>query len=256
MSAMLTPWLRPSGAAPSPWLVMCPFAGASAGAFRPWQSLNDAGIAISLAVYPGHDHRMREPPATSVEALADALAREIVRASDRCGAPLLLAGHSMGAQVAFETCRRLEADGVQPAGLVLSGCHAPHLHGRRRLAHLDDAAFVDALIDIGGCDAALRHDTALLGAFLPMLRADFAATERYHVARERAPCHTVRTATLLIHGTDDPEASRAEVEAWHHWLAVAPAYAALAGGHFYIPQRPSALLALLRQTFAATAFCP
>ncbi|WP_019448444.1 alpha/beta fold hydrolase [Cupriavidus sp. BIS7] len=253
LTPMLKPWLTPPDASTLPWLAVCPFAGASGGAFRHWQNLDDSGMAISLAVYPGRDQRMRESPHVSIDALAAELADDIAQRHAHDCHRLLLLGHSMGAQVAFETCRRLETRGVAPAGLVLSGCHAPQLSGRRRLCHLADQPFIDALVDIGGCDAALRDDPALLAQFLPLLRADFLATESYALfntqADTQAPPRIIQTRTLLIHGTHDTEASPDEVRAWLPWLARPLGVAAMAGDHFYIPRRPRALLKLLRQTF-------
>lgn len=82
--------------------------------------------------------------------------------------------------MAFETCRLLEQRGLAPQGLIISGCHAPHLHSERQLSHRDDADFIAELIDIGGCSPELRENQELMSLFLPLLRADFYATESYH----------------------------------------------------------------------------
>ncbi|UUF00500.1 thioesterase domain-containing protein [Xanthomonas hortorum pv. pelargonii] len=112
----------------------------------------------------------------------------------------------------------LERQGESPAGLALSGCHAPHLRGRRLLSPLDDRTFLTQLVDIGGCSAELLAEPALMALFLPMLRADFRATERYHrpASSDR---QRLRTPALLIHGSNDAEADHSEVAAWAQWLA-------------------------------------
>ncbi|WP_242540398.1 thioesterase II family protein [Trinickia mobilis] len=240
---------------PTPHLVICPFAGASSGAFRTWHGLDGLGVAVSLAVYPGRDHRMREPCAERIDALAAPLAEEIAALDEAQRRSLVLAGHSMGAQVAFETCLLLEQRGCPPAGLVLSGCHAPHLRSRRLLSHLDDRSFVEQLNEIGGMSPELLADPALLAFFLPLLRADFRATEGYR--RERAAGHArVRTPSLLVHGSDDDEAWPEEVDAWRIWLHEAGDPAALAGDHFYVTRRPRAFVgAVLRRFEALLASC-
>ena len=43
---------------------------------------------------------------------------------------LLLCGHSMGAQVAFETAIQLEKMAGNYLDLILSGCQAPHIQAR------------------------------------------------------------------------------------------------------------------------------
>lgn len=103
----------------------------------------------------------------------------------------------MGAQVAFETCRLLEQRGLAPQGLIISGCHAPHLHSERQLSHRDDADFIAELIDIGGCSPELRENQELMSLFLPLLRADFYATESYHYDSPDV-CPPLRACAVIV----------------------------------------------------------
>jgi yersiniabactin synthetase, thioesterase component len=232
-------------------LVICPFAGGASGAFRNWEALGATGANVSLAVYPGRDHRMSEPCALHVDELAEQLV-EALHATGPEPRKTVLAGHSMGAQVAFEACARLEQLGAGPAGLVLSGCHAPHLQGRRRLSHLGDQDFLRQLVEIGGCNPELLANPALLALFLPMLRADFRATETYY----RAPPserQRLRTPALLIHGSNDEEAHHHEVAAWNTWLRDVDGPVAIAGNHFYVTQRPRAFINHIVRRFEPTS---
>ncbi|MGY2290556.1 thioesterase II family protein [Pseudomonas sp. SDO528_S397] len=238
--SLLRPYLSSDGA--TAHLVLCPFAGASGGAFHSWRGLDDLGLDLSLVVYPGRDQRMHEPCERQVGPLAQSLAHAVQALDEEQREQTLLCGHSMGAQVAFETCLLLEQAGTPPAGLVLSACHAPHLSGRRLLSHLDDAGFIEQLVAIGGCSPALLDDRALLQLFMPLLRADFQATESYHRPLEaRRP--RLRTPTLLLNGSHDPEADAAEVAAWSHWLDGEVQHRDVAGDHFYLTQRPRAFAA-------------
>ncbi|MCW0135823.1 thioesterase domain-containing protein [Escherichia coli] len=65
--------------------------------------------------------------------------------------PLYSPGTSMGRRWRLKPARLLEQRGLAPQGLIISGCHAPHLHSERQLSHRDDADFIAELIDIGGC---------------------------------------------------------------------------------------------------------
>jgi len=134
----------PGGKADNLHLVLCPFAGGITSAFRSWCHLQLAGMQVSLFVYPGRDHRTHEPRAASIGELADR-AVEQIEAKDIDPHRLIVACHSMGSQVAYEVCARLEQRCLTPRGLVLSGCHAPHLRGRRRISHLEDRAFLEEL---------------------------------------------------------------------------------------------------------------
>ncbi|WP_258077261.1 MULTISPECIES: thioesterase II family protein [Xanthomonas] len=233
---------------PALHVVLCPFAGGSGAAFRSWHGIDNGRLSVSLAIYPGRDHRRHEPCRTDIETLATELVAALAEAgiaADRA----VLAGHSMGAQVAFEACALLERRGDFPAGLALSACHAPHLRGRRLLSHLDDHAFLTQLVAIGGCSAELLAESALLALFLPMLRADFRATERY---QRPAPSgrQRLRTPALLIHGSNDAEAHHSEVAAWTRWLCDAEGPVGIAGDHFYATRRPRAFLSHLARRFA------
>lgn len=249
---MLRPWLavpeRRAG-----HLVMCPFAGAGSGAFRGWRDIGETGLDVSLAIYPGREHRMQEPAAADIYQLAKQLADELEPARAASGR-LILAGHSMGAQVAFETCACLERRGAAPDALVLSGCHAPHLQGRRLLSALDDARFVAQLGEIVGANVETLADPALRALFLPMLRADFRITEAYRRAPQAA--HTpLNTPALLVYGNRDAEASRAEVAAWRGWLRHAGEPLAIAGDHFYVTRRPRAFLNRIMHGLESIATC-
>ena len=249
-SSLLTPLVdSPSG----PFhLIMCPAAGGSSSAFQTWRALAPAAQlpSLTLVTYPGRDRLRHRPPAQSIEALADTLADTLGGLNQRM--PLVMAGHSMGAQVAFETCARLRGSAHAPQSLVISGCHAPHKRGRRQLRTLNDSAFIEQLADIGGCSAALLKAPELMALFMPLLRADFHATETYH--RELpTPDAKLHLPTLLLCGRQDREATPEDVAAWQTWLPLADTPAVLEGDHFYPLQRPSAFLHRVVQHFSLHA---
>ncbi|WP_340608833.1 thioesterase II family protein [Xenorhabdus bharatensis] len=238
---MIRPCLIPCGK-PKYTLLICPFAGGSSSAFRQWVTLENPDIAVSLVIYPGRDNRMSERAATSIPSLAQSLSSLLMSLTLVQRENLILVGHSMGAQVAFEACQRLEQHNCSPKALVLSGCHAPHLPSRRQLSGLPDHEFIKQLIDIGGCNPMLREDPELLALFLPMLRADFWATENYHKSIQSSSIK-LQTPTLLLYGNKDKEASALEVQQWYHWLAsdkqaLSHCYQEIVGNHFYITQKP------------------
>jgi len=229
-------------------LLLCPFAGASAGAFRSWRDLRPVGMRVSLAIYPGRDHRMNEICMTSIDDLAIRVLEDIdAKGIDH--RQLVLAGHSMGAQVAYEVCAHLERKGLAPRGLVLSGCHAPHLRGRRPIGHLEDRAFLERLVSIGGCPNELLNDHKLWSMFMPMLRADFLATESYQRVQTPETDRWLQTPTLLVYGVEDEEAWHREVDAWKAWISDVRGPVSIAGDHFYITRRPRAFLEHVRRCF-------
>ncbi|UUF02345.1 thioesterase domain-containing protein [Xanthomonas hortorum pv. pelargonii] len=99
-----------TGPDPALHVVLCPFAGGSGAAFRSWHGIDAGALQVSLAIYPGRDHRLHEACSTDIGTLAADLVAALVEAQI---APqrAVLAGHSMGAQVAFEACALLERQG-------------------------------------------------------------------------------------------------------------------------------------------------
>ncbi|WP_256125151.1 thioesterase II family protein [Photorhabdus luminescens] len=232
-------------------LLICPFAGGSTSAFQHWSTLENSEIAASLVIYPGRDSRMNENAVTSIVPLAQSLSDLMASFTSAQRENLILVGHSMGAQVAFETCQRLEQQGCSPKALVLSGCHAPHLQSRRKLSGLPDHEFLEQLVDIGGCSPILRENPGLLELFLPMLRADFLATERYHRIMQ-TDAVKLQTPTLLLYGSEDKEASAMEVQQWQQWLVdgeqhLSYRYKEVVGDHFYITQEPESFIRHITQ---------
>ncbi|MBB4267124.1 thioesterase II family protein [Roseospira visakhapatnamensis] len=228
-----------TGAAERRWVLFCPFAGGSGSAFSAWRAADVCPFPSALATYPGRDQRRSEPPRRDVPGMAQDIATELLTRPDRVRDALILVGHSMGAQVAFEICKALEAADVGPAALVLSGCQAPHLRARRLLSGRSDRDFIDTLIRIGGCVPEVRDNADLLSVFLPLLRADFEATERYILDNDGRQA-TVRTPSLMLWGSLDDEADAGEVRGWADWVRGETAFVEVAGDHFYPTRRPRA----------------
>ncbi|WP_271271071.1 thioesterase II family protein [Aliamphritea hakodatensis] len=243
------------------WII-CPFAGGSLSAFRSWMTLPADVLppdsAVFLVTYPGRDHRMRDVPASSIAGLAAEIAGSFCDWYDNTAEiqpqQVIICGHSMGAQVAYETCRLINSfytTSSPVSGLVISACQAPHLSGRRLLSHLDDHNFIEQLSMIGGCSPALRDSPELLQLFLPMLRADFMATEGYGYPREASQTQRLNLPAVLLYGADDEEAWGAEVSQWQDWLSVIHQEPALKmqGDHFYISDSPVDFLIRVQRYF-------
>ena len=232
--------------------ILCPFAGGSLSAFKTWMSLESnvfpANSHVLMATYPGRDHRIAETPCASIKELAKEIANEFIHylhLQSQKPQQIILCGHSMGAQVAYEIYLEISRQHPQillTTHLVLSACHAPHLTSRRLLNHLDDESFFNELIAIGGCSPSLAEHPELLDIFLPMLRADFTATESYQLVLSKPPTPSCISSSMLIYGLNDPEASESEVAAWRLWLmkqdSTTPCLLGFPGDHFYITTHP------------------
>src|SRR3954469_3637770 len=173
-------WLRcPT---PRPWattrLICFPHAGGSAVAYRSWTP--SPAVEVHAVQYPGRADRIREPFVTDARQMAKLIVAALAPRQDR---PMALFGHSMGALVAYETALLLEAQGMPPVHLFVSGTRPPHFRGDRdEVSTRTDAGVIAALDELGGSDMEALRDPELRELVLPYIRADFKLVETYEQA--------------------------------------------------------------------------
>jgi medium-chain acyl-[acyl-carrier-protein] hydrolase len=247
VNAPITRPMAPSDAAgikPSPWLLrfaprpgarvrlFCfSHAGGGAAMYRTWLDALPASVELCAVQLPGRESRLREPPFTSMPHLVAALVPELLAHLDR---PYALFGHSMGALVAFEAARALQAMGAQrqPIRLLVSGRRAPHLPETETLMHtLSDTEFVAEIRRrYGGIpDEVLRH-RELLELLLPGLRADIAAIETHTFV----PGPALGCPLTVFGGDADARATREQLAAWQLHGHGGMRLRTFGGGHFYL----------------------
>ena len=216
-------------AAPRMHVVCFPNAGSGMATFAAWSRRLPADVGVVLAQLPGRDNRRNEACCTTASQAADAIAKALLELG---AVPCVLFGHSMGALIAFETSRRLQAAGAPAAALVVSARRAPALADPLPpIAHLPMEAFLDEVQRrYGGIPQAVRDEPELRDLLVPTLRADVALVESYrHSAGE-----PLASPIFAYGGLDDPHATYAELLAWQRESAAVGRTRQFAGGHFYL----------------------
>jgi medium-chain acyl-[acyl-carrier-protein] hydrolase len=242
------PTLQATAAVPAPVLLFCfAHAGASALAFRTWQGLLPPNVTIRPVELPGRGRRIREPLQTDYAALVDLLAAELVdeiaQVQHHHGRVHYAGfGHSAGASFNFAVCARLSERLRQPPlHCFLSAGTPPHLPKKRRSTMSDEALLAEVRA-LPGAQREVLDDPDLVGFFLPILRADFAAYEAsVHDSHRRLDC----PFTLFAAARDDIPAD--EVWAWRRHTAHTARQVIVPGDHFSIVHSPAALIAEIRQ---------
>lgn len=221
-----------------------PFAGGGAPAYRLWpQHLPDDVEVISL--HPaGRAHRLREPPLTSIDAMVAAAVDALEPWMDR---PFALFGHSLGAVVAGETARVLQARGRAPAHVFVSA-RSPERKGKAQIHTLPDPEFIEAMNRrYQGIPAEILREPEILELLLPPLRADIMALETFYPDPDRPK---IVSPVTVYGGSLDPQVSFENLEAWEAETTAGCRIRVFDGDHFYIDPQRTALLADISATLA------
>lgn len=216
--------------------VLCfPHAGGTAGSYYRLARLLAPSVEVVAVQYPGRQDRRYEPVRDDLHRLADELADLVGAFAD--GRSVFF-GHSMGAVVAYETARRLNAG---PAALVVSGRKAPEYPTSERKSLLDDAGLLDEVRRLGAVDPRLLRRPEMLRAVLPSLRGDYRAIETY--AYRRGP--PLGCPIVALAGSADPLARVTEVRGWQAHTVAAFSMHVFPGGHFFIDDHLSDIAELV-----------
>ncbi|GAA3088487.1 thioesterase II family protein [Streptosporangium carneum] len=239
MTWLRSPLPRPGAATR---LICFTHAGGSASAYRDWADLLPGSVELHAVQLPGRADRFGEPMPQDMETLVGAIVEATLPLLDR---PLALFGHSMGAMVAYETTRALEARGADPVRLFASGCRAPHEPRRSpEISSYDDERFMAELVMLGGTDLDVLSHPAIQQVVFPYVRADFRLIESH---RHR-PGPALRTPISVIVGDADPVVTPAQAKAWERHTLSGFSLTVMPGDHFYLqPQREAVVAEIVRR---------
>ncbi|MBB2913051.1 surfactin synthase thioesterase subunit [Streptosporangium becharense] len=219
-------------------LACFPHAGGSASFYLPVSRLAPSSVEVVAVQYPGRQDRRAERCVDDIGELADRIAEAL---RPWTGRPLSLFGHSMGATVAFEVARRLEASGTAPLALFASGRRAPSIHREGRVHLRTDEGLLAELRGLGGTASAVLGDEEFMRAVLPMLRSDYRAIETYRYR----PGPKLSCPITAFAGADDPKARPEEVGAWRDHTEAGFEMRTFPGGHFYLADHAAEIVNLV-----------
>jgi medium-chain acyl-[acyl-carrier-protein] hydrolase len=238
-SASSAAWF--SIARPNPYsrmrLFCFPYAGGSSLLYHKWHQHLPRSVEICTVQLPGRGARAREPAFDAVRPLVETLGPLIYSLLQE---PFAFFGHSMGAIIAFELTLYLRREyGLMPSHLFVSGRRAPQItRDEPHIYNLPHEAFISELRRLDGTPLEALEHPELMEVMMPLLRADFALVDTY----EYQPEPPLECGITAYGGSQDPEVSLDELQAWHSQTRSAFRLQMLPGGHFFVQKEPEDLL--------------
>ncbi|WP_050514522.1 thioesterase II family protein [Streptomyces rimosus] len=237
-----TPWdaAGPEAGAETVRVYCLPHAGGAAGAYLAWaRSQEVPGLSFVPVELPGRGTRIGEPLLDSMADVVDGFLAVLAGRPEQ--ERFLLLGHSMGAQIAYETTRRLaQAGRPLPRAVVASGCRPPGAPVALPLHDRSDDELLRGIVELGGTPAEVLEHRELLEMLLPVMRADLGLLARYmtDVRPTVLPCPVV-----ALGGADDRLAGPEWITGWRAMTAGGFRHRVLPGDHFFLHARPAEVMA-------------
>jgi medium-chain acyl-[acyl-carrier-protein] hydrolase len=218
------------------------YAGGGAAAFRLWPNHLPENIEVVAVHPPGRAHRLSEPPLTRIETMVVSALDSLTSLMDR---PFAVFGHSLGALVAGEFVRALQAKGRSVEHLFVSSRRSLR-HAAPLLHQLPDGDFVAAMNErYQGIPVEILAHPDLLALLLPALRADIEALETFHPPHDRPK---IACPTTVYGGEFDQTVLQKDLESWNEETVEPCRIRVFRGNHFYLNTAPEAMLADLSTT--------
>lgn len=230
-SSHQSPWLacpRPNPSAPRR-IVCFPHAGGSASFYRPWTQLLAPDLELLAVQYPGRENRYAEPLISTVDEMAVTVARALLAEPAH---DTILFGHSMGAVIAYETLRLLEAEGATHfTRLCVSGRRITDFPEKTDLAPRTDDELLAAMTELGGTQTEVLREPDLREMFLPIIRNDYHLIDTYRPPNDTTP---IRADVVALIGDSDPQVDQRQAKEWASVTTGTFEWHEFSGGHFYL----------------------
>ncbi|WP_165501901.1 thioesterase II family protein [Kosakonia quasisacchari] len=205
-------------------------AGGAASAFRPWQSIVNSRLRLSLIQFPGREDRINDTMFAHLDEMVTVIAQSIIA---DCPPRFAIFGHSMGALAAYLIGKQLLSSGIQPQRLIVSCCRPPNIKPLPYTPALeDDRALLREIGKIyGGIPDEIFHYPEMVQHSAKVLRADINLLNSY--TPPVPPYSDLAIPINVFYGKQDNSIDFNELTGWRLHTSASCTFQAFNGGHFY-----------------------
>jgi medium-chain acyl-[acyl-carrier-protein] hydrolase len=223
-----------------------PYAGGTAAVFRNWPRYLPSEIEVCAVQYAGRGGRIAEPLSDDIVAVMNGVYSDLQPLLQK---PFAFFGHSMGALVSYEFARRLKREGRPgPFELFVSACIAPQEKlGHEPTYNLPEPEFIADLRRLQGTPAEVLENAELMQFMMPLIRADFKASQTY----QYIPGPPLECSLGAFAGLTDDTAPREKVETWSEHTRGSFRAQMLPGDHFFLNTSQALLTRIIAQELLA-----
>lgn len=213
---------------------LLPFAGGNKYVYRELQRHASDGVSLITLEYPGRGGRSCEEATKDLNSLSTDILQQIARFDPT--PEYVIYGHSMGALIGWQVCRKIMRTEIQPpVRLIVSGMAGPSTLAwqkkqRYKLGKQKLLSEVKALHDDPSMIEVLENED-FFDFVEPIIRADFQATETFEY--ERSEMLTLPITVMT--GTNEAWTPD-EVLTWRNETTNTVKFLSLPGRHFFIFQ--------------------
>ncbi|MFF7755230.1 thioesterase II family protein [Streptomyces sp. NPDC007971] len=227
-------------------LLCLPHSGGNGSSYRAWLAAAESEVDVVPVQLPGRETRLFEPPFTDQPTLVAELTGVVSRAGFR---RIALFGHSMGAVLAMNLCRALEAAGTPVAHVFVSGHGGPSQRPAAAFpTDSSDETILDALGATGAPNyEALLRDPELREMVLRVIRADLGLVLTGFVAGP-----PVQAPITVLNGKDDLTSADWDVSEWAEVTRGGCTAHLLPGDHFYLVEQGAEVARIIRSALTVT----
>lgn len=225
-----------------------PYAGGSSAIYEKWKKLLSPSIELIPIEYTGRGARFNLPLLENINDIVEDVFHVIEKNLDKTSHYSLF-GHSMGALIAYELSHKLiTLNYSAPTHMFFSGKLAPHIEIDFNPIHnLDDFEFKEKLLQLGGTPREAIENKDWSKLFLPILRSDFKAVEKYSYSKKNNPLPCKFT---ILYGKDD-YLTASKIEEWQYHTEDKCTFLKFPGGHFFLNDHVSEIVNLINNTLVS-----